>query len=110
VARENVALIGDASGSVDAVTGEGLSLLFQQAAALADALQANDLARYRAAHRRIARRPAFMSDLLLLLARRARLRRGAMRVMTRFPLIFAKMLALHVAEPRTALSSRMLAS
>ncbi len=30
VARGNVALVGDASGSVDAITGEGLCLLFQQ--------------------------------------------------------------------------------
>ncbi|MDQ1473702.1 MAG: hypothetical protein QOJ99_5182, partial [Bryobacterales bacterium] len=34
VARGNVALIGDASGSVDAITGEGICLTFRQAAAL----------------------------------------------------------------------------
>src|SRR4029077_21153197 len=57
VYRGNVALVGDASGSVDAVTGEGLCLLFQQAVALADALHAGDLSLYEAAHRRIGRRP-----------------------------------------------------
>jgi menaquinone-9 beta-reductase len=41
----NVALVGDASGSVDAITGEGLSLGFRQAMALADALERGDLAR-----------------------------------------------------------------
>src|ERR1017187_5940217 len=51
--RGNVALVGDASGSVDAITGEGLGLLFQQAMALADALAAGDLNRYQAAHRRL---------------------------------------------------------
>src|ERR1700693_841579 len=39
VCRGNIALIGDASGSVDAITGEGLSLSFHQAVALAVAVQ-----------------------------------------------------------------------
>ncbi len=38
VVAGNVALIGDASGSVDAITGEGLCLGFHQALALADAI------------------------------------------------------------------------
>src|SRR6266436_425798 len=46
VCRGNVALIGDASGSVDAITGEGLSLSFKQASALADALAGNDIKGY----------------------------------------------------------------
>jgi flavin-dependent dehydrogenase len=46
VSRGNVALVGDASGSVDAITGEGLCLLFQHALSLADALAAGDLALY----------------------------------------------------------------
>src|SRR5579864_4561537 len=50
VYRERVALIGDASGSVDAITGEGLCLSFRQATALADALESDDLRRYQAAH------------------------------------------------------------
>ena len=51
--RENLALIGEASGSVDAITGEGLTVAFQQALALAEALAAGDLQLYQAAHRRI---------------------------------------------------------
>ncbi len=43
VQRGNVALVGDASGSVDAITGEGLALGFRQAMALADALERGDL-------------------------------------------------------------------
>ncbi|HWE06466.1 MAG TPA: FAD-dependent monooxygenase, partial [Rhizomicrobium sp.] len=38
VVRGHIALIGDASGSVDAVTGEGLGLLLRQALALGEAL------------------------------------------------------------------------
>ena len=44
VTNNNIALIGDASGSVDAITGEGMALCFRQAAALSLALRANDLA------------------------------------------------------------------
>ena len=40
VHRDNVALVGDASGSVDAITGAGLCLAFQQAERLGEALAA----------------------------------------------------------------------
>ena len=79
VCRGNVALVGDASGSVDAITGEGLCLLFQQSVALAEALEAGDLSHYHAAHRRIGRRPEWMADLMLLLDRRGGLRSRAIR-------------------------------
>lgn len=98
VTRGNVALVGDASGSVDAITGEGLCLLFQQALALADALAAGDLAQYQAAHRRIGRRPAFMSDLMLLLDGRRRLRSRTIRALAAEPRLFAGMLAMHVGQ------------
>jgi flavin-dependent dehydrogenase len=94
----NVALIGDASGSVDAVTGEGLCLLFQQAIALSDAMAAGDLSRYAAEHKRIGRRPEFMADLMLLLDRRSDLRRRVIRAMSARPSLFAGMLAHHVGR------------
>ena len=72
-----MALVGDASGSVDAITGEGLCLLFQQAVALAGALEAGDLRVYQAEHRRIGKRPELMADLMLMLDRRGGLRRRA---------------------------------
>lgn len=96
VYRGNVALVGDASGSVDAITGDGLCLAFQQALALADALETYDLAAYQAEHRRIARRPALMAELMLLMDGRTRLRERALRAMTAHPAIFADMLAAHV--------------
>jgi flavin-dependent dehydrogenase len=98
VCRGRVALVGDASGSVDAITGEGLCLLFQQAVALAGALQAGDLALYQAEHRRIGKRPELMAALMLLLDRRGRLRRRAMRAFEGHPRLFAGMLAMHVGE------------
>jgi flavin-dependent dehydrogenase len=96
VTAGQVALVGDASGSVDAITGEGLCLLFQQAAALGDAMAAGDLALYERAHRRISRRPRFMSDLMLLLDRQRGIRRGVIRAMAAHPPIFERMLAMHV--------------
>jgi len=59
--RENVALVGDASGCVDPATGEGLGLSFRQALALAGGLEAGDLVKYQSAHRWLARRPHVMS-------------------------------------------------
>ncbi len=98
VARGSVALVGDASGSVDAITGEGLCLLFQQSVALADALVAGDLAPYQAAHRRIGRRPELMADLMLLMDHRRRLRTRTIRALEAQPSLFAGMLAMHVGE------------
>jgi flavin-dependent dehydrogenase len=100
VCRGNVALVGDASGSVDAATGEGLCLLFQHAAALADALAAGDLRAYQSAHRRTARHPELMGRLLLLLDRYRTLRHGALTTLFAQPRLFAALLAAHVGQGR----------
>jgi menaquinone-9 beta-reductase len=99
VYRGNVALIGDASGSVDAITGEGLCLSFQQAIALADSLASGDLGRYQSAHRRLARRPTLMSKLMLSMDRRPWLRTPAFRVMAAEPRIFQTLLSFHLCAP-----------
>jgi flavin-dependent dehydrogenase len=91
-----VALVGDASGSVDAITGEGLCLSFQQAVALADAFETGELADYQVAHRRLARRPTFMGRMLLLLDRQPKLRSRVLRSMETHPDLFARLLAVHV--------------
>lgn len=96
VYRERIALIGDASGSVDAITGEGLCLAFRQAAALAEALDRGDLSAYQSRHRQIARRPELMARLLLTLGDHAQIRQTAMRIMRARPGIFGGMLAWHV--------------
>lgn len=96
VVRGNVILAGDASGSVDAVTGEGLALSFQQALALAAAIEADDLASYEAAHRRIARMPALMGNLMLLMDRSAWVRRRVIPALASESGLFSKLLAMHV--------------
>lgn len=101
VTQGSVALVGDASGSVDAITGEGLGLAFRQALALADALAAGNLDMYERAHRRLARRPTFMADLLLLLDRRPDLQYRALHYLGRHPQVFRFLLALHVGQLRS---------
>jgi len=96
VSRGNVALIGDASGTVDAITGEGLCLAFSQAMVLAECLQAGDLARYEREHRRLALRPRLMARLMLLLDRRPRLQQRTLQVFRKRPSIFPRLLELHV--------------
>lgn len=98
VYRGRVALIGDASGSVDAITGEGLCLTFRQALALAQSLKSGELRRYQDAHRRLARRPTFMGRLMLLLDGRSGLRERTMRALAANPDLFARLLAVHVGE------------
>lgn len=96
VFRGRVALIGDASGRVDAITGEGLGLAFRQAEALADALAANDLRRYGAAHRQLARRASMMARFLLALDARPALRKRVTGIFERQPRLFARFLAAHL--------------
>jgi flavin-dependent dehydrogenase len=96
VSRGNVALIGDASGTVDAITGEGLCLAFSQAMVLADCLRAGDLARYEHEHCRLALRPLLMARLMLTLDGRPRLQRRTLQVFQKRPDVFRRLLALQV--------------
>ena len=102
VTRGNVALIGDASAAIDAISGDGLALAFRQSALLADALQRNDLAYYEARHRQICRTPFVMARLLLLMDRHDGLRRVALAALSARPAIFVGLLAAHVGERRAA--------
>lgn len=98
--RGNVALIGDASGTVDAITGEGLGLSFRQAAALAESLASGNLAGYQREHRRLMLRPRLMAQLMLLLDRRPRLQHRTLQAFRQHPQIFRRLLALHLGELR----------
>jgi menaquinone-9 beta-reductase len=102
VARENFALVGDASGSVDAITGEGLRLGFRQAHVLADAIAQGDLSQYERAHRSLARRPHWMGQLMLHLGRHPRVRNRSMRAMQNRPDLFERLLAIHVGHATPA--------
>lgn len=100
VTNGRVALVGDASGCVDAVTGEGLAVAFRQAQALGVCLAAKDLARYEVAHRRLVRMPRLMARLLLLMDRDEILRKRTMRKLIARPQLFPRLLAMHVGALR----------
>ncbi len=102
VHRGNLALLGDASGYLDAITGEGLAIALHQSAALVDALRTGDLAAYAAAHRRIERLPNAVTSLMLALERRPRLRRRAIRALAAEPALFSRLLGIHgrILPPR----------
>lgn len=98
VYRNRTVLVGDASGGVDAITGEGLCLAFRQAGVLADCLADENLKRYQAEHRRLIRRPALMARLMMLIGTHERLRERVMQVFESSPRSFAGMLAMHVGD------------
>jgi len=95
VTRGRVALVGDASGTVDAVTGHGLSLSFQQAIALAEAMKRGDLSHYQKAHREIAAVPIAMTRLMLLMAENDWIRHRTIRLLHKSPGLFSQLLAIH---------------
>jgi menaquinone-9 beta-reductase len=112
VTSGNIALIGDASGSVDAITGEGLALCFRQALELANSLRVEDLALYERAHARLHRLPHFMSRTMLLMDRSPVLMTRALTTLHRKPDIFSHFLQVHIGHARLRLmgSTGVLAS
>jgi flavin-dependent dehydrogenase len=98
VATDSVALIGDASGSADAITGEGLAIGFRQALALANAIQSGSLEPYRRAHRQIGKLPIAMGELMLTLDRWPALQVRALRALAGTPVFFQELLQAHMGE------------
>jgi flavin-dependent dehydrogenase len=102
VATDSVALIGDASGSADAITGEGLAISFRQALALADSIHLGSLESYRRVHRQIGKLPIAMGELMLTLDRWPALQVRAIRALASTPLIFQDLLHAHMGEKSLA--------
>ena len=98
VVRGRVALVGDAAVSVDAITGEGVSLGLHQAVALARSLGRGGLDEYARAHAGIVGATIRMTRLMLALDRRPRLRRLALRTLQRWPGLFSNLLGIHTRE------------
>lgn len=95
VVRGRIALVGDASGYVDAITGEGLSLAFHQAPALIESIRSGDLSAYERRHRRLGLWANGLTELLLQVEARPRLRRRVLRALASDPSLFARILAVH---------------
>jgi len=96
VYRGCVALVGDASGTVDAITGEGLCLSFRQAEVLAECFATDNLERYQQVHPELARRPVLMARLMLTLDWKTSFRQRVMRAFGSDQRLFSRMLAMHV--------------
>jgi flavin-dependent dehydrogenase len=96
---EGVVLIGDAAGYLDAITGEGLTLAFRSARALAETIACgHPLRAYDRAYRRLSRSYYHLTTVLLALASRPRLRRLAFQSLARWPGLFDRLLAVHTGE------------
>jgi flavin-dependent dehydrogenase len=98
VTAGNVALTGDASGSADAVTGEGIGLSFRHALLLAEAIAVDNLALYEAGHPAIQRMPHLMSRVMLRMDAWPWMREQAMKLLSGQPQLFAHLLAVHLGE------------
>jgi flavin-dependent dehydrogenase len=94
-----VALVGDAAGYLDALSGQGLELGFAAAAALIEVLKSGaPLDHYEQAYRRLSRRYYIGTELLLQLTRHRPLRRGSLRLLRATPALFDRLLGA-VATP-----------
>ena len=86
VASRRVALVGDAAGYVDAITGEGVSVALHTAYLLAQTLiERRPLSHYARAHRRVYGHYARQARLVLWLSRIGWLRRAALILFAWFP-------------------------
>jgi 2-polyprenyl-6-methoxyphenol hydroxylase-like FAD-dependent oxidoreductase len=88
----DVALVGDAAGYVDALTGEGLSIAFREALALARAVEAGDLALYARSSRRLRRAPELLTRAALVAARRPALARALVGALAADSALFSRLL------------------
>ena len=98
---DRLALLGDAAGYVDAITGQGLSLAFAASALLFEALPADlgqdlepALRRYDRELRSRFRRYALPAQALVWLSRHPRLRSSLLRSVSRVPGMFDTLLGL----------------
>ncbi len=89
-----IALVGDASGYVDAITGDGVALAFECAHSLASSLASGDLDPYVEAHRRAARRYRVMAETVLLLSSYPRLRARVLAALAANPDLFERLVSI----------------
>ncbi len=99
VRRGRVALVGDASGSVDAITGDGLALTLEQGLALGRALASGRLNEYAREHRKLMRVPRRMGRALLAMGAHPAATWAAMQLLRRVPGLFPGLLRLHAPMP-----------
>jgi flavin-dependent dehydrogenase len=99
VLAPGVALVGDAAGYLDALSGEGLALGFASALLLIERFAAGELWRYPSDHARVSATYQLTTGLMLEFARRPRLRRAAIRYLGEQPKLFTDLLGIAVGSP-----------
>ena len=82
-------LVGDASGYVDALTGEGLNVGFAQARSVVDAIVNGSPAAYERDWRRITWRHRLLTQALLAATRSGVIRRSLVPAAQRLPAVFS---------------------
>lgn len=110
VLAPGVALVGDAAGYLDAVSGEGLALGFRAAVALVERFAAGELWRYPSDHSRLCATPHTLTWLMLEIARRPGLRRAIIRYLAARPALFSDLLGIACGArvaPRSLLGSTL---
>jgi flavin-dependent dehydrogenase len=95
VASGRIAVVGDRSGYVDAITGDGVALAFECARALSCSLAAgDDLESYVAAHRRATLRYRVAAETVLALSTFPRLRGRVIAALAANPDLFERLLSI----------------
>jgi flavin-dependent dehydrogenase len=97
--RGRVALVGDAAGCLDPLTGEGITVGLLSARSLVETIaRGGSLRAYARQRRRLMLVPRTLTQLLLVAAHRPRVRHGFARVVARHPALFDRLIALDAGE------------
>lgn len=99
-----VALVGDAAGYLDAISGEGLALGLRSALALVERFSSGELWRYPHDHARVTASYQLMTRVMLEIGRRPRARRWVIGQLARRPDLFCDLLGIAsdtAAAPRS---------
>jgi flavin-dependent dehydrogenase len=92
-ATDRIALVGDAAGSLDPISGEGLAIALHEAGAVVGAMTEGSLRQYRAGHRKIRRTPMMLTGLLTVMADHPAIRRRVTRALATSEILFERALA-----------------
>jgi flavin-dependent dehydrogenase len=95
-----IALVGDAAGCLDPLTGEGITVGLLSARSLVEAIaRGASLRTYAVRRRALLAVPRVLTSLLLFAAERPRVRHGFVTAAARHPALFDRLVALNAGEP-----------
>ncbi|MEY3212232.1 MAG: hypothetical protein RIT28_2713 [Pseudomonadota bacterium] len=95
VLKGKVALVGDAAGYFDAITGEGLTLGFAEADTVLRHFEENRLQDWPKSHRTLVFEPYLVIHLLLFIERFPALRRRVIAALSKDPVLFEQFLQIN---------------